>query len=785
MNQQRNESQSSYIKVTAGGTSLFVMPGEELIVGRDPQYRLTVEDLKVSRQHLKVSLQSGPQERAVIEDLSSSNGSFIQGQRITAHTIESGVMYPVMLGDYQSGPVIEVEYVAAQSTDVALETSIPEQDVALSTIFVPTQTGKKVTIGRGDSADIRVHDPLVSRVHCEVEYIADGLIIRDLDSVNGVSVRGSLVSQSALRAGDVFTIGNTDIEVSDSLELVVRSTATRTGLVVRDVSYETPKGDVLIRDINLNAPPNSLLGVIGPSGAGKSTLMNVVTGLRNPASGSVEFEGHDVHAERDIMKSRVGFVPQDDLIHRQLTVTQAFTYTADLRLPADTTSEEKAERVSEVVKLLGLADHKDKQIKNLSGGQRKRASIGLELLTRPALLVLDEPTSGLDPNTASELMATLHALSRDDRTILVVTHSPADLQVCDIVVLLAAGGLLAGVGSPEAVLGQYGVSEWHAVYQKVSGENGNPQKHHDEFVEASKGSLLVQPPPRPRRRDTDPSLTVKKQPQLKTLIRRQTKLLIAERGYLIFLLLMPIALGVLALAVPGSDGFIAPGATGDILKDSQRSKEASQLLVILICGAAFSGLALSIRDLVGERLIYERERAVGLRSRPYLTSKIVVFFAAGLVQAALLSGVVLLRKQAPVDPLVAGNGGLELFIMVTLTLWCSCALGLLLSSLVRSNDQAMPALVLAIMIQLVFCGGLIEITGRPVLSQLSWLVPSRWGYSGAASTTDLDSMKAEGATIDLQWQHTAGQWWFSVAALVVLGALFILLAARRVRDKRQ
>ncbi len=748
---------------------------DSLVIGRGEDCDWVLADLRVSRRHLHISWSDG----WYVRDLHSANGSFLANDELTESVlIAPGSQCALRIADPDDGPLVEL---AATAGEREFD---PESDLFLQTRMVGLRPDEPIVIGRDADLDIALADPLVSRQHCRVIRQSEALVVTDLDSRNGTFVNGKAVTETTLGPGDELTVGNTDIDVDESGGLVVRSDATRTGLVLRDISYQTPEGKTLVEGVDLNAPPGTVIGVIGPSGAGKSTLMNVITGLRSPATGSASFEGHDIHAEYSSMKLRIGLVPQDDLVHRQLSVRQALSYAARLRLPADTDPAERAERVASVISVLGLAEHQDKPIKKLSGGQRKRASIGLELLTQPALLVLDEPTSGLDPNTARDLMSTLSDLASGGRTIVVVSHSPADLDQCDLVILLAAGGLMAGLAAPDLLLDQFDTRDWRDIYRDVSSEGGNPQAANRRYQVASSTSVLSNPPTaRPSRRQPRAAPNGfkpqrRRSRQLATLVRRQTRLLAADRGYLIFLLLLPFALGVLALIVPGSAGFTTP-TTPD-----PTDTEARQILVVLICGAAFAGLALSVRDLITERGIYERERAVGLRPLTYLFSKIIVLGALGAVQAAVLTGVVLAGKPGPPDPLVLGDGAIELFVAVLLTLWSSCALGLLISSLVRSNEQVMPVLVLTIMLQLVFCGGLIPISGRAVLTQIAWLVPSRWGFSAAADTVDLQSL-VPSETRDAQWDHTTGQWFVSCALLLALALAFLILTWWRISERKQ
>src|SRR5262249_47001522 len=167
--------------------------------------------------------------------------------------------------------------------------------------------------------------------------------------------------------------------------------------------------------------------------------------------GRVLFEGHDIHAEYASLRMRIGMVPQDDVVHGQLTVNQALGYAAELRLPPDTNKEDRRQVINQVLEELELTQHAEKRVDKLSGGQRKRASVAMELLTGPSLLILDEPTSGLDPALDRQVMTMLRQLADAGRTVLVVTHSLTYLDVCDQVLLLAPGGRTAFCGPPSQI----------------------------------------------------------------------------------------------------------------------------------------------------------------------------------------------------------------------------------------------------------------------------------------------------------------------------------------------
>ena len=276
-----------------------------------------------------------------------------------------------------------------------------------------------------------------------------------------------------LRDGDVVTIGNVDLVFAGGT-LARRSeteAATRTGgLDVHGVTWTIEGNKTLLDNISLTARPGTLTAVIGPSGAGKSTFARLVAGYTHPTSGTVTFEGHDIHAEYASLRSRIGMVPQDDVVHGQLTVRQALMYAAELRLPPDTTKADREQVVMQVLEELEMTKHLDTRVDKLSGGQRKRASVALELLTGPSLLILDEPTSGLDPALDRQVMTMLRQLADAGRVVLVVTHSLTYLDVCDQVLLLAPGGKTAFCGPPSQIGPSMGTTNWADIFSTVAGD---------------------------------------------------------------------------------------------------------------------------------------------------------------------------------------------------------------------------------------------------------------------------------------------------------------------------
>ncbi|OBA60913.1 ABC transporter ATP-binding protein [Mycobacterium sp. 1100029.7] len=697
----------------------------------------------------------------------------------------------------QPGPQADAGAQAGESSTPPAESTVIDVKTAdvsnLATRFVKLlsprsssaagTTGAK-TIGRAPENDIVVSDVLASRQHATLIPTPLGVEIRDT-SINGTFVNGTRVGSAILSDDDVVTIGNVDLVFRDGGLTKLSEAATRAGgLEVRDVQYVVDNGKQLLDNISLTARPGTLTAVIGGSGAGKSTLARLIAGYTTPSSGSVTFEGHNIHTEYASLRSRIGMVPQDDVVHRQLTVNQALGYAAELRLPPDTSKADRAKVVTQVLEELDLTKHAETRVDKLSGGQRKRASVALELLTGPSLLILDEPTSGLDPALDLQVMTMLRQLADAGRVVLVVTHSLSYLELCDQVLLMAPGGKTAYCGAPDHIGTAMGTTNWAKIFTKVGAD---PEEANRRFLERKEAERR---PPKPlAAKDDEPDEPGKPvhtsvRRQISTIARRQIRLVVADRAYFIFLALLPFILGSLSLTVPGSNGFHLPGA------NAGTPDESAQILALLMPAAAFMGTALTIRDLVGERAIFQREQAVGLSTTAYLLAKTAVFAGFAIVQSAIITAIVVIGKSAPTQGgVLLGHSTvaatIELFVTVAATCVASAILGLAISSLVRSSEQIMPLFVVAVMAQLVLCGGMVPVTGRLGLDQLSFVMPARWGYAAAAATVDLRHL-VPGTLLsqDRFWQHTSKSWLLDVGMLAGLSVLYLGFVRWRIRLRR-
>ena len=280
----------------------------------------------------------------------------------------------------------------------------PEEDaqlrsgMRLSPAFRAREIGGTLTVGRDPSADVLIDGLLVSRRHAQVKRTERGSMLTDLGSTNGTWVNGQRISGTVeLLPGAQAVIGGVPFRQTEvGLAEVVR-TEGNTSIMVQDLTYTVPdrknprQRKTLVDDITLEIPDRSLIAVIGPSGAGKSTFLNCMLGDVNPDQGRIEYHGLDMAQFGSALSSQIGMVPQEDVLHRELTAQQVLESTAALRLPEDVDRKSRKARIASVLDALGLTEHARTPVSQLSGGQRKRVSTAMELLTGPRYLFLDEP----------------------------------------------------------------------------------------------------------------------------------------------------------------------------------------------------------------------------------------------------------------------------------------------------------------------------------------------------------------------------------------------------------
>ncbi|MCY0949401.1 FHA domain-containing protein [Streptomyces sp. H27-S2] len=805
--------------------STAMSPGRIYHVGRDPLCEICLDDARVSWHHAVLRPDG---DHWTVEDEDSTNGTWADGRRVHAWSVGPGSELrfghaadgprALLLGPAPpaAGPSVAppgaVPSVAPPAavppaaagpplTPSGAEPPVPGgarpsrvSHPALTGTFrqptavrpLPARTAARtavriaVRIGRAPGNDLVVDDLVVSRRHAELRARADGTYeIADLGSHNGTYLNGAPVQGTArLAEGDIVGIGHSAFcLVGNQLQEYVD-----TGEVSLDVQNLTVAVDrgrkTLLDDISFPVGAKCLLAVVGPSGAGKSTLLGALTGLRPADRGTVFYDGRDLYRDYAELRSRIGLVPQDDILHAQLTVRRALTYAAELRFPQDTAKAERRARVDEVIGELGLRERADQPIHSLSGGQRKRVSVALELLTKPSLLFLDEPTSGLDPGMDRSVMHMLRGLADDGRTVIVVTHSVLSLDVCDRLLVLAPGGRIAYFGPPGETLGYFGYSQWPEAFEAFENDKGRdwageyaasvPYRKYAAAAFRTPGRDGADGPAGPAGFVPSPPKAQSWGSQLSTLVRRYAAALSADKTFLAIMIALPFVMGAMARALAG----------GTLTQET-----AINALLILCVGGVLTGAANAVRELVKERTIYQRERAVGLSRSAYLMSKVVVLGAITVAQAVVLTLVALfgVKLGAPGGQGVFLPPLVEITLAVALLSFTAMMLGLLVSALVRKEEVTMPLLVLLAIVQVVFCGALLQLDGVPVIEQLAWFVPSRWALGAMAGTIDLGAIVPGALTDDPLFAHSAGVWLLNMGMLVALSVLFGVLVARLLR----
>lgn len=751
------------------GVSVPLDPGRSYRLGRDPRSDVVINVDRVSRAHAVLRFESG---QWILEDMGSSGGTYHGGHRVQRVIVGPGTS--VSLGDPAEGGVVTFRMAAQAAPPHGTTVRFPRTGQWREPAAVRNVGGAQVVrIGRAPENDMVVTDLRVSRRHAELRIMAGGHEIVDVGSRMGTYVNGRRVQQARVTPDDLIGIGPSTFQLVGDTLMEYADTG-EVCLQAHDLTVVVGGGKVLLDHVTFPVGEKCLLGVIGPSGSGKSTLLRALTGLRPADQGVVTYDGRDLYRDYAELSSRVGLVPQDDILHSQLTVRRALIYAAELRFPDDTRQNERKARVDEVLQQLGLENRKDNRISSLSGGQRKRVSVALELLTKPSLLFLDEPTSGLDPGLDKSVMQMLRGLADDGRTVAVVTHSVANLDVCDRLLVMAPGGKIAYFGPPAEALPFLGFTDWADVFlafddpaRDWAGEYARSPAY-QKYIAAD----MIQPVSTrsPVQREAPPKQQSWPE-QLSTLVRRYCRGIVADRLFLGITVALPIVMGLLARVVP----------TGNLMGPPNSNGNAANLLLILCIGGCLTGAANAVRELVKERPIYQRERAVGLSRSAYLCSKLLVLGLITVAQGVVLTYVAMLNVET-YDTGVFTAPLTELSLAVALLSFTAMTVGLLISALAKTSETTMPLLVLVTLIQLVFCGALVHLDGKPVMEQISWLVPARWALAALAGTLDVGQLIPHiQDPPDPLWSQDFGTWILDMGVLAVLAVVCSFLVARMLR----
>lgn len=733
---QAEASPPKLIVSIAGGISrTHILTRPTLTIGRVKDNDIVISSQIVSQQHARLEQVNGGYRLVVAPEAKNPvlfEGRPLDGSRVLRHgdTLRIGSLDP--------GMMVTMIYEAPSEAS---------QEIARDIIFGENTV---IQMGRDSSNDVILSSPNASRFHAQVERVGQRYRVVDLRSSNGTFVNGERVDGAMwLKPDDSIRIGQYRFVMGKD-QLAKYDDSNGLNVDVIRMNKWVRKDLNILQDISVAFKPREFIVVVGQSGGGKSTFVDAVAGYRPATPPSrVLVNDIDIYTHFDAIRNEIGFVPQKDIIHMELTIYQALDYTARLRMPADTSKEERHKRVVEVLEDLDLTHRKDVQISGLSGGQQKRVSIGVELLTKPGLFFLDEPTSGLDPGTETALMQLMRRLADQGRTIILITHATKNVMLADKVIFLARGGYLAWFGPPDEALeyfdqyrserdrraGKIEFDEIYAILDNSSHgkaedwakryrESKAYQKYISKPLESKMSAEQAIPIPEPKRavRKTSSSgpKRVSALNQFLILSARNVKILTRDRFALgLMLATAPLVslLDVILAVLLGRNPFSF--STGEM------ANVMITLFLLTINGVMVGGIS-QMREIVKEQEVYKRERLVNLQILPYVLSKVWVAVLLGLYQAAVYTIVHYLAFDMP-------GGTLEFFqvyITMTLATIAGMMLGLFASAL-APNASSAPLLVIILMLpQIVLGGALIPIPGF-----VSAPTSTRWAFEALMSIT--------------------------------------------------
>lgn len=729
-------SSQPQFQVTVAGekTNTYPLNHPIITIGRAGDNDIVVSSQVISRHHARLERSKGGFQVVVLSEAHNPllyEGRPIQEPQRLKH------LDTLRIGSLDPGLMVSMTYISPTE-------AVKEQ--ARQIIF-----GKKtdIQIGRDRSNDVVLDAPTVSRFHAQVERVGQRYRLRDYRSSNGTFVNDEPIQEEAwLKPTDIIRIGPYRFVVGeDRLDQYDDTDGLRVEAI--GLNKWVRKDLNILQDISVIFQPKEFIVIVGQSGGGKSTLVDAIAGYHPASHGHVFVNDIDVYKNFDAIRSEIGYVPQKDIIHMELTITQALDYAAQLRMPPDTSKQEREARVREVLQDLDLTHRKDVQISGLSGGQQKRVSIGVELLTKPGLFFLDEPTSGLDPGTETALMHLMRRLADQGRTIILITHATKNVMLADKVIFLARGGYLAWFGPPDEALEYFNryrsgrdrrasEIEFDDIYAILDDPSkGSPEQWAERFKADSayqkyilqqidKAGVISKQTREPAKsRKTLPvRRTVSTLRQFLILSKRNLNILTRDRfGLALMLATAPVVslLDVVISILLGRDPFnFESGSFPNVM---------ITLFLLTLYGVMVGGLA-QMREIVKEQDIYKRERLVNLKILPYVLSKVWVAALLALYQALVYTIVHFLAFDMP--------GGLQEFVMVYITLVLATMAGMMIglfSSALAPNANAAPLILIIFMLPQIVLGGALI----PLPEFVSMPTSTRWAFEALMGITGVGS----------------------------------------------
>lgn len=794
---------SLVIRWMGGNSESHLLSGQSARVGRAPDNDIVVNHPSVSGHHLCLENRGGTW---TVTDLKSTNGTQLNGQLIP----------PNEARPLQSGSVIRIGDLTGNSVSMSIETGEADslRTLALGKLDLSNLT--QVVIGRDPNSYLPLNHPTVSTRHAMILKQDGALLIRDLGSTNGTFVNGNRISQVPLASGDVIQIGPFKLVYDAQQQSLAQSMRLGHRLDAIQLGREVANKRMILKDVTMPIEPGDFVALVGGSGAGKSTLMKAMNGYEPGNHGQMLLDGEPFYPKLDLYRTQMGYVPQDDIIHRELPVRLALWYAARLRLPDASPAEVEA-RIADALRVVEMTEHADKPVRVLSGGQRKRVSIAVELLAKPALFFLDEPTSGLDPGLEKKMMYDLNRLADEGRTVVLVTHATANIEQCDYVAFMSYGKL-AFYGPPKDAIKFFGAQDFADIYlrlqQTVDASQGKPPpvelQPYYQAVAAGQGGSKVpaghlwaehfrQSPyyqqhiasrqrslgggaaysvaggaAGPVRRPRDSFLR-----QTYLLARRQLDLIRLDLRTLLVLLVMMPFIGFLFMLVSGeydivgrrpeaaetikadlivqaedeyaayADEYDEEDEERDWLADYTPYATAKMLLVMIGLALTQGGTFGAAYEIVKERAIFKRERAVNLSVVAYVLSKFAVLSLFAVFQVAAVVFIIWLRVDlnypSIMFPDYEWGGALEIFIILFLGVLASIGFGLFLSAIVPTTDVVLYAILAQLFVQIILSGTLFPLPSNPV----SMATPGYWTMNALASSVDLPQLDKDGISCKL------------------------------------
>ena len=731
--------------------------------GRDPKNDIVLTSHLVSGDHGRFVYRDNAwtiEDKAAYQNSGSTNGLIYNNTSIISRAVSDGDFIRIDDG------------VETVSEGVLFVFSSADSDNKWFSL--PLFGRQDLTIGREEGCDITLPHISVSKCHARIVRERDGYYIFDCDSTNGVIVNNRRISgRGKLHEKDVIAITNSKLIFT---ETTIFYCCYKSGISVdaSDIVIKRGKGRrsfITSNHVSLNIKPGELIAIIGGSGAGKSTILNCMCGYLEPSQGEVYINGVNLYQNFDSLKKLVGYVPQQDIVYDNLTLHDMLLYTAKLRLPKDTSAAEREAAITRAIDMVELSEKKNSFIKSLSGGQRKRASIAVELLSDPNLLFLDEPASGLDPGTERNLMQSLRKMADGGKTVILVTHSTLQLKMCDKIVFMGKGGNLCFYGSHNEALRFFSVSDVVDIYNMIT-EDAKQWRAKFEETRVSLGKIKQTATVSGKSKES-------RLRQLGVLSSRYLKLVANDRQRLLLLLVQAPLLAVLI-------SFVADG------KQFEQYEMTKSLLFALSCSAFWVGMLNAIQEICKERTIMKREYMTGLSLGSYVSSKIIVLGILCLIQSAMITGVFSAMVGLPEEGILM-HPFAELLITTFIAAVASTAMGLFVSSLFTNADRAMTVAPILLMPQILFSGLIFKLSGATEI--ISWIAVCRWSMEGYGTTANLNSLplrlQQEGVMIpheaesffDFTASHILTSWGILILYTVVFLVLARLVLAKVGKEK--